>query len=158
METFTFRIPESLVARLSSAEMRTWLRDFLRQPYQLPADPGPGGARMSLTLPEALVQAVAGYLRCSPSTALRRVALGSTQPPVAVLAAQAELEAGQGTWSSSDPSVRVRAQRSSSSVAPIKVEAIPETIVSGLITLLVVVVWILVCALKGKSPKANMTT
>jgi hypothetical protein len=145
METFTFRIPESLAARVSSAEMRTWLGDFLRQPYHLPADPGPGGARMSLTLPEALVQAAAGYLRCSASTALRRVALGSTQPPVAVLTAQAELEARHSVRDSSD-------------LASLKVKGIPGTIVSGLITLLAVVIWIFVITRKGKSTNANMTT
>jgi len=158
METFTFRIPESLAARVSSAEMRTWLGDFLRQPYHLPADPGPGGARMSLTLPEALVQAVAGYLRCSASTALRRVALGSTQPPVAVLTAQAELEARYSVRDSSDSATRTKDQRGGCDLASIKVKGIPGTIVSGLITLLAVVIWIFVITRKGKSTNANMTT
>jgi hypothetical protein len=158
METFTFRIPESLAARLSSAEMRTWLGDFLRQPCQLPPDPGPGGARLSLTLPEALVQSVAAYLRCSASTALRRVALGATQPPVAVLDAQTELEARQGVWDSSESAVRTMDQRGGSDLASIKVKGIPGTIVSGLITLLAVVIWIFVSARKGKSANANMTT
>jgi hypothetical protein len=158
METFTFRISEPLAARLSSAGMRTWLGDFLRRPCQLPADPGPGEARMSLTLPEALVQAVAACLHCSASTALRRVALGATQPPVAVLSAQAELEARHGVRDSSDSAVRTKDQRGGSDLASIKVKGIPGTIVSGVITLLAVVIWIFVITRKGKSTNANMTT
>jgi hypothetical protein len=158
METFTFRISESLAPRLSSSQMRVWLGDFQREPRHLPEDPGPGEARISLTLPEAQVRAVAGYLRCSASTALRRVALGATQPPVAVLAAQAELEARHGARDSSDSAVRIKDQRGGSELASIKVKGIPGTIVSGLITLLAVVIWIFVITRKGKSTNANMTT
>jgi hypothetical protein len=151
METFTFRIPESMAPHVSSPKMRTWLGDFLRQPYHFPADPGPGEARMSLTLPEALVQAVAAYLRCSASTALRRVALGATQPPIAVLAAQAELEASHGVRDLSDSAVRTKDQRGGSELASIKVKGIPGTIVSGLITLLAVVIWIFVITRKERA-------
>jgi hypothetical protein len=158
METFTFRIHESLAARLTSAEMRSLLGEFLRQPCHLPPDPGAGGARLSLTLPEALVESVAAYLGCSTSTALRRVALGATHPPVAVLDAQTELEAMHGVWNSSDPSVRAKAQRSGRGIAPMKVEGIPAAIVSGVISLLAFVVWLFVCTRKGKRPSANMTT
>jgi hypothetical protein len=158
METFTFRISESLAAHLSSAEMRAWLGDFVRQPCQLPPDPGPGSARLSLTLPEALVQSVAAYLRCSASTALRRVALGATQPPVAVLDAQAELEAMHGVWNSSDPSVSAKAHRSGPDLAPLRVAGVPAAIVSGVISLFAFVVWLFVFTRKGKSANANMTT
>jgi hypothetical protein len=158
METFTFRIPESLAVQLTSAEMRTLLGDFLRQPCQLPPDPGAGGARLSLTLPVALVESVATYLRCSASTALRRVALGATQPPVAVLHAQTELEAMHGVWNSSELSLAAKAQRSGRDTAPIKVAGIPAAIVSGVISLLAFVVWLFVCTRKGKRPSANMTT
>lgn len=72
--TFTFRIPDSLAGRLNSAQMRTWLADFLRCPNSLPPDPGSGEERVSLTLPRELVGSAAGYLRCSPSEALRRIA------------------------------------------------------------------------------------
>jgi hypothetical protein len=74
MATFTFRIPDSMTGRLNSAEMRAWLTQFLRNPHPLPPDPGSGYERISLTLPRELVRDVAGYLRCPPSTALRRVA------------------------------------------------------------------------------------
>jgi len=158
METFTFRISESLARRLSSAQMRDWLGEFQRQPCQLPADPGPGEARISLTLPEAQVRAVAGYLRCSASTALRRIALGATQPPIAVLDAQTELDAMHGVWNSSDSSVRAKGQRSGRDLAPMKVAGIPATIISGLITLLAVVIWIFVSTHTGKSANTNMTT
>ena len=74
MATFTFRIPDSVTGRLSSAQMRSWLADFLRQPHALPADPGSGEERISLTLPKEAVSDAASLLRCSPSCALRRVA------------------------------------------------------------------------------------
>jgi hypothetical protein len=83
--TFTFRIPDGMAGRLSSAEMRTWLTQYLRNPHPLPRDPGSGYERTSLTLPRELVRDVAGYLRCSPSIALRRVAavyLGGLQAPI----------------------------------------------------------------------------
>jgi hypothetical protein len=72
--TFTLRVPIRLAARLSSAEMRSWLADFLRQPHALPADPGSGEKRISLTLPPQLVRDAASFLSCSPSAALRRIA------------------------------------------------------------------------------------
>lgn len=74
MATFTFRIPSGMAGRLNSAEMRTWLTQFLRSPYYLPPDPGSGSERISLTLPRELVRDLAGYLGCSPSIALRRLA------------------------------------------------------------------------------------
>ncbi len=74
METFTFRVPESLAGRLSSVQMRAWLADFLRQPHILPADPGSGEERVSLTLPSEVVRHAATFLRCSQSVALRRIA------------------------------------------------------------------------------------
>lgn len=63
-----------MVGRLSSGEMRSWLAQFLRNPYPLPPDPGSGYERISLTLPRELVGGVAEYLRCSPSEALRSLA------------------------------------------------------------------------------------
>lgn len=74
MATFTLRIPDSMAGRLSSAEMRSWLSQFLRCPFSLPPDPGSGYDRISLTLPRELVRDAAGYLSCLPSIALRRVA------------------------------------------------------------------------------------
>ncbi|HTR22827.1 MAG TPA: hypothetical protein VMI10_02520 [Terriglobales bacterium] len=44
--TFTFRIPSSMAGRLTSAEMRAWIGDFLRSPHALPPDPGPGYERI----------------------------------------------------------------------------------------------------------------
>ncbi|PYJ27266.1 MAG: hypothetical protein DME89_09710 [Verrucomicrobia bacterium] len=74
MDTFTFRVPDSLAGRLSSVQMRAWLADFLRQPHILPADPGSGEERVSLTLPSEAVRHAATFLRCSQSVALRRIA------------------------------------------------------------------------------------
>jgi len=74
MDTFTFRVPDSLAGRLSSVQMRAWLADFLRQPHILPGDPGSGEERVSLTLPSEAVRHAATFLRCSQSVALRRIA------------------------------------------------------------------------------------
>jgi hypothetical protein len=74
MTTFTLRASSVMAACLSSAKTRTWLDAFLGEPHDILQDPGPGQARVSLTLPEAEVKAVAAYLRCSPSSALRRLA------------------------------------------------------------------------------------
>jgi hypothetical protein len=75
MTTFTLRVSEMFAARLSSAEMRVWLEDFLHAPHSLPPDPGPGDERISLTLPPSLVEAASASLRCSTSAALRRIAV-----------------------------------------------------------------------------------
>jgi len=83
--TFTIRVSPALAAHLSSVEMRSWLEHFLRQPHTLPADPGPGEERISLTLPENTVDAVADYSQCSVSAALRRIAVarpGASGPPM----------------------------------------------------------------------------
>jgi hypothetical protein len=75
MATFTFRIPDSMAGRLSSAEMRAWLSQYLTNSHPLPSDPGPGCERISLTLSDDLVEKAAHYARCSPSAFLRRLAL-----------------------------------------------------------------------------------
>jgi len=81
MTTFTLRVADVMAARLSSAETRAWLDAFLREPHDILGDPGPGQARVSLTLPEAEVKAVAAYLQCRPSSALRRLAGERLGPP-----------------------------------------------------------------------------
>jgi hypothetical protein len=86
MTTFTLRASEALTGQLSSAEMRSWLEEFLRQPHPLPRDPGSGFGRVSLTLLDGPVNAVAAYSQCSVSSTLRRVAverLGVPRLPVA---------------------------------------------------------------------------
>lgn len=74
MTTFTLRAPEEITTRLTSAEMRSWLHDFICQPYPLPPDPGSGYGRISLTLPADAVNAIATYSNSSTSSALRRIA------------------------------------------------------------------------------------
>jgi hypothetical protein len=91
-------------ARQSSARMRSWIAEFLSEPHSLPPDPGPGEGRISLTLPGESVQALAGFLECTPSEALRRLALKATQPSRAVRAAQRHLAATSEVWAqSADP-------------------------------------------------------
>lgn len=70
MTTFTLRAPNELTRQLSSAEMRSWLTDFVGNPHSLPPDPGSGDGRVCLTLPNDVVHVVAGYSRCSVSSAL----------------------------------------------------------------------------------------
>lgn len=67
MTTFTFRMSNSLADRVSSAQMRSWIAEFLREPHPLPQDPGSGTARVSLTLPDDAVRAVTDHLGCSPN-------------------------------------------------------------------------------------------
>lgn len=74
MTTFTLRAPEEITTRLTSAEMRSWLHDFICQPYPLLLDPGSGYGRISLTLPADAVNAIATYSNSSTSSALRRIA------------------------------------------------------------------------------------
>src|SRR5712691_211927 len=74
MTTVTLRVPESMAEHLTSAQMRSWLLDFLRRAHSLPPDPGSGEQRVSLTLSREEVLQVAGFLHGSPSVALRRIA------------------------------------------------------------------------------------
>ena len=74
MTTFTLRASEEITARLTSAEMRSWLHDFICQPHALPQDPGSGYGRVSLTLPVDAVNTVATYSKSAVSSALRRIA------------------------------------------------------------------------------------
>lgn len=74
MTTFTLRAPEEMTTMLTSAEMRSWLYDFIHQPHPLPPDPGSGYGRVSLTLPADAVNAVATYSNSAISSALRRIA------------------------------------------------------------------------------------
>jgi hypothetical protein len=75
MTTFTLRVSQVVAARLTSVQMRSWLDAFLQQPHTLPIDPGPGDGRISLTLSPSVVNAVATYSGCLPSSALRRIAI-----------------------------------------------------------------------------------
>jgi hypothetical protein len=59
-------------SNLDSQNWRSWLVDFLRRPHSLPPDPG-SGERWVTSSREEVLQ-VAGFLRCSPSVALRRIA------------------------------------------------------------------------------------
>lgn len=82
MTTITVHASEALAGLLSSAEIRSWLEQFLRQPHTLPRDPGAGYGRVSLALPGTTVNAVAAYSRCSVSRpALRRIAVERMEVP-----------------------------------------------------------------------------
>ena len=108
MATFTFRIPDSMAGRLSSAEVRSWLSLYLANSLPLPPDPGAGQERISLTLPDNLVHKAACCVGCSPSTFLRRLAAANLGPRRAPMSPQATHsakpagmrvpEAAQGVW------------------------------------------------------------
>lgn len=82
-QTYTVRVPDSW-AGVGSADVRAMLAGFLQHPAKLPPDPGPGDARLSLSLPARAVKVVAALLDESESGALRRVIAASRGelPPV----------------------------------------------------------------------------
>jgi hypothetical protein len=90
MTEFTVRTTTTLGNQLNSAQMRSWIAEFLRQPHRLPPDPGAGEHRSSLTLPGESVRDLTAYLRCSPSSALRRLALDAMRSSPAFLAAHGD--------------------------------------------------------------------
>lgn len=73
METFSLRVPGQWAARLDSSTVRSWLGEFFRHPSPLRDDPGPGDARVSLSLPKKPVRMLAAMLDEKPSGALRRL-------------------------------------------------------------------------------------
>jgi len=158
MTTFTFRISNSLAGRTSSARMRAWIAEFLQHAHPLPPDPGPGEDRISLTLPGEQVRQLAGFLRCSPSEALRRLALEATRPSPEVLAAQRELEARHGVWTPPDALRRARSKTGSRELTPELEQQILGLIVSAVIWALALGVWFLLSYRKGEHGEGNMTT
>jgi len=88
--TYTLRTTTPFRGQLSSGQMRSWIAEFLRRPHPLPADPGAGEYRLSLNLPDESVRDLAGLLRCSSSSALRRLALNALQSSPALSAAQSD--------------------------------------------------------------------
>ena len=109
MTTFTLRAPVALTGRLGSAEMRCWLEEFLRQPHTLPRDPGSGHGRISLTLSDSTVKAIAAYSRCSVSSALRRIAAERVGAPAASPSQVPQVKVAHtypGSTTISEPSAR----------------------------------------------------
>jgi hypothetical protein len=158
MTTFTLRSSGSLAEHLSSAKMRRCIAEFLDRPHALPPDPGPGEDRISLTLPGESVRGLAGFLRCSPSEALRRLALEAIQPSPAVLAAQGELQDRHGSWSPPEASPRASSENGSQDLVPMTGQQIMGLIVSALIPLLSFAVLFFLSFRKGKKPNGSMTT
>jgi len=113
--TYTLRTTTALGGHLSSGQMRSWIAEFLRRPRPLPADPGAGEYRLSLNLPDESVRELAGLLRCSSSSSLRRIALNALQASPALSATQSDY-AG-----SSDPA-RARTNRVDEGFLPVMTE------------------------------------
>lgn len=85
--TITLRIPKGWAGRVGSSDVRGMLAEFLQRPMPLALDPGPGDARISLSLPARAVKVVSGLLNDTESGALRRVVaanLGVLRSPTAV--------------------------------------------------------------------------
>lgn len=99
MTIFTLRTTATLGSQLSSGQMRSWIAEFLRRPHPLPPDPGAGEDRISLNLPRESVRDLAGFLHCSSSSALRRLALNALRSSPAVPAAHSDYAApSDSTW------------------------------------------------------------
>lgn len=73
MAVFSLRIPDSWSGRVDSGSVRAMLVRFLQQPRPLGRDPGPGEAKISLSLPKRAVKVISGLLDDTDSGALRRV-------------------------------------------------------------------------------------
>ena len=67
------RIPDAWEGRIHSEDVRNMLQGWFQRPYQLPADPGAGNARVSLNLPDRAVKVFEGLTGESPSVGLRRL-------------------------------------------------------------------------------------
>ena len=90
--TFTLRVPLGWQS-LGSANVRPMLATYLQRPTpDLPADPGPGDARLSLSLPSRAVKVVSALLNENESAALRRVIAASRGLPFTVQARSLPIE------------------------------------------------------------------
>ena len=71
--TITVRIPCFWLG-VNSKCVRSWLLDYCREPTSnLPADPGPGSKRVSLSLPKRAIKMASAVLDESESATLRRI-------------------------------------------------------------------------------------
>jgi hypothetical protein len=113
--TYTLRTTTALGGQLSSGQMRSWIAEFLRRPHPLPADPGAGEYRLSLNLSDESVRDLAGLLRCSSSSALRRIALNALQSSPALSATQTD-------YAGSGDSARARTNRLGEGFLPVMTE------------------------------------
>jgi hypothetical protein len=162
MTTFTLRLTAPLAQHVSSARMRSWITEFLRQPYALPLDPGPGEDRMSLTgcrlpLPSESVHALAGFLRCSPSEALRRLAAKAIGPSAAVTPDQRKLVSEDALWTAPQATARPRAvqpsPRSTTDAGNQLIGLIAQVLVMGLALL----VWFFFSSRKERNHESLKT-
>ncbi|MBZ5702591.1 MAG: hypothetical protein LAN84_12175 [Acidobacteriia bacterium] len=83
-QAITLRVPSGWQS-LGSADVRSMLADYLQRPTpNLPADPGPGDARLSLSLPARAVKVVSALLNENETAALRRIIAASRGLPSTV--------------------------------------------------------------------------
>ena len=158
MTTFTLRLTAPLAQHVSSARMRSWIAEFLREPYSLPPDPGPGDGRISVTLPGESVQALAGFLHCTPSEALRRLALKATQPSRAVRAAQRHLAATSEVWAQSTDPAWYETEDGEEDLKPAMEDVIFQVIVSTFFPLLFCALLFFVRYRERKREEEGVTT
>jgi hypothetical protein len=156
--TFTFRLPVSLADRVSSAQMRSWIAEFLCQPHPLPQDPGSGPVRLSLTLPEESVRAVAGHLRCSPSAALRRLVAEAVGPSRGAVAARTHVPVKLPSWMPSEAQAQTRPTPASPQLTPEAVNQLLGLIAWAVMVGIGLLVWYFISSRKGKQLEGNMTT
>jgi hypothetical protein len=158
MTTFTLRLTAPLAQHVNSARMRSWVAEFLNEPHSLPPDPGPGEGRISVTLPGESVQALAGFLHCTPSEALRRLALKATQPSRAVRAAQRHLAATSEVWAQSTDPAWYETEDGEEDLKPAMEDVIFQVIVSAFFPLLVCAVLLFFHYREKKREEEGMTT
>lgn len=70
----SIRVPAEWAGQIDSAQLRSWLSDFVADPFLLPRDRGPGeGLIIRLSVPEKLLRSFRRKVRGTSSSALRRL-------------------------------------------------------------------------------------
>jgi hypothetical protein len=70
----SIRVPAKWVSHIDSAQLKSWLSDFVADPFLLPRDRGPvEGLIIRLSVPRGLLRSFRRKVRGAPSSALRRL-------------------------------------------------------------------------------------
>jgi len=73
MATFTFRAPEDWNGKLDSKRVQQWLEEHLKKPVVLPADPGAGKLRVSISVSNETSKIIRCLKQGTISGAVRRI-------------------------------------------------------------------------------------
>lgn len=81
MAIFTIRLPATWAGKLDSQIVRNWLEEFLKSPTTLlPADPGPGPLRISISLPTEAEAIIRRVKKGAISREFRRIIRAKLEP------------------------------------------------------------------------------